>query len=188
VELRLVHTPVSRSAKPRVRVEVSAADEANPSGRIIVRSGAKQLASVALTTGHRGSRTIVLPRLKVGKHRITASFSGSHVAPTSPVTTLRVTKAKPKVKLKLAPKVRVGSRAKATVRVKVVGIAKPTGKLVFKDGKKKIRVVKLKAKHRGKITVRIPRLAAGKHKITVTYQGTKQVKKKTSKASTLRIR
>src|SRR5690606_39682795 len=101
---------------------------------------------------------------------------------------LTVTKAKPKVSLKLAKKtVKASERAKVTVRVKVVGIAKPTGKLVFKDGKKKIRIVKLKAKHRGKITVRLPRLSAGKHKITVTYQGTKQIKKRTSKVMVLRV-
>ena len=58
-------------------------------------------------------------------------------------------------------------------------VGKPDGNATFWDGKKKFDRVKLK---RGKATVRLRDLVAGKHTLKVTYPGNKSWKK--SKATT----
>jgi hypothetical protein len=55
------------------------------------------------------------------------------------------------------------------------------------DGKKRITTVTLKAKRRGTVSVRLPRLSVGKHKLKVVYSGTKQIAKRTSKVVVLRV-
>ncbi|MDQ2624898.1 MAG: hypothetical protein M3Y20_07030, partial [Actinomycetota bacterium] len=117
--------------------------------------------------------------------RVTASRADYGSSSSATSSQVSVAKLKAKAKVKLAKKtVKVGKRAKVTVRVQVPGIAKPKGTLVIRDGKKKITTVKLKAKHAGKLTVRLPKLKAGKHKITVTFKATKQISKAKSKPKT----
>lgn len=186
VTVRLAKSSLPRSSRAKVTVKVSST--AAPVGKIVVRAGGKKLASATLKASHRGSRTLTLPYLKVGTHKVTASLEAGGAIVASKAAPLRVTKGKAKVTATLAKKkVSQGSRARLTVRVKVKGLAKPTGKLVIRDGKKKLRTVTLKAKHRGKISVRLPRLAPGKHAITVSYGGSSQVKKKNAKKLVLRV-
>lgn len=121
--------------------------------------------------------------------RVTASRSDYPTASSARSSSVKVAKIAPKVSLKLAKKsIKASAKAKVTVRVKVKGIAKPTGKVRIYDGKKRIKTVTLKAKHKGKLTVTLPRLKVGKHKVKVTYLGSKQVVKKTSAPKTLTVR
>src|SRR5690606_35312097 len=121
--------------------------------------------------------------------RVSASRADYGSSSSATSSLVKVVKLKAKVKTKLAKKkVTVGKRVKVTVRVRVPGIAKPKGTLVIRDGKKKVATVKLKAKHAGKRTVRLPQLKAGKHKITVTFKATKQIAKSKAKPKTLRVR
>ena len=121
--------------------------------------------------------------------RVSASRADYGSSSSATSSLVKVVKLKAKVKTKLSKKkVTVGKRVKVTVRVRVPGIAKPKGTLVIRDGKKKVATVKLKAKHAGKRTVKLPQLKAGKHKITVTFKATKQIAKSKAKPKTLRVR
>lgn len=177
--------------KPAVLTATVTVPGRSPAGRVVFRDGTKSLGTVSVSGGV--ARLTVKPTLKVGNHRITAQFVPSDATvrgATSSARTLKVNKAKTKtVKVKLAEKrVTAKSRARLTVTLKVPGVAKPKGKLVIRDGKKRIATVKIKPKHGGKRTVRLPRLSPGKHRISVRYQGTKQIAAKTSKKITLRVR
>ncbi len=80
------------------------------------------------------------------------------------------------------------SKAKLKVTVKVTGASRPTGTLVVYDRKKKIATVKLTSSRKGVVTVTLPKLAKGKHRLTVAYSGSKSIAKKTSKVVTLTVR
>jgi uncharacterized protein YjdB len=83
------------------------------------------------------------------------------------------------------------ARAKLRVTVKVTGVAKPTGKVkvTWAKGKKKAsKTFTIKGKHRGSITVKLPKLSRGAYKVSTSYQGSKVVKKKNGKARTLTVR
>ena len=102
---------------------------------------------------------------------------------------MKVAKLKAKVSAKLAKKsIKAKQRGKVTVTVKISGIKKPTGKLLIRDGKKTIKTVTLKAKHQGKVTVKLPKLKKGKHKISAQLKATKQLAKSTSPKKNLRVR
>ncbi|NKX92916.1 hypothetical protein HF995_06435 [Sanguibacter hominis ATCC BAA-789] len=75
-------------------------------------------------------------------------------------------------------------KRKATVRVKAAGVAAPTGKVTVRYGKKKVTRT-LRAKDKGKLVVKLPR---GTHKVKVSYSGSAQVLKTTSKTLRLKVR
>ncbi len=159
-------------------------------GEVTFRSGKTVLGAATVKAGKATLK--VKPTFKVATHRVIAEFVSSDAAvagSTSKAVTLKVTKTKAKVTAKLAKKsVRVGTKGKVTVTIKATGVAKPTGKVVVYDGKKKIRTVTVKAKHGGKVTITLPKLKKGTHKIKVTYNGSTEVAKKTSKVVDLRVR
>ncbi len=189
--VKLGATKAKAGAKPKVRVTVSGLTGASLTGKVTVKRGSKVLATATLKASHRGKITISVPKQKVGKHQLTATFVGntSLLPSSSARARLTVTKAKPKVSFKLVKKkISRSAKAKVKVVVKVAGIAGPTGKLRIYDGKKRLRTVTLKAKHRGRLTVTLPRLKAGKHRIKVVYAGSSQTTKKTSAKKTLTVR
>ncbi len=102
---------------------------------------------------------------------------------------VRVPKVATSVRLKVTPKkTRYGrSGAKLVARVKVA--AGPLkGKVVFRDGKKKIKTVKVK---KGKAVLKLSatKLKRGKHKITATYVAKHPAyKRSVSRPITLRVR
>jgi len=100
---------------------------------------------------------------------------------TSTVKTSAATKAVPKAKATV--KVTAGKKS-ATVKVTAKGVTAPTGKVTVTYGKKKVTVT-LKAKHKGKIAVKLPK---GTHKVKVTYAGSKQVVKATTKTLKVKVR
>jgi len=96
-----------------------------------------------------------------------------------------------KVTVKLAAKkIARKDRGKVTVTVVVPGVAKPTGTLVVKAGKKSVTVA-LKAAKKGKVTVKLPKLAKGSYGVTATFAPTaasaKAAIKGVSKKVTLRV-
>ena len=134
-----------------------------------------------------------LPRtLAVGKHTLRAQFvpaAKDVVRATSKAVTVKVVKASAKVTVKLARStVKRTVKGRLKVTVSVVGVPRPTGTLVVYEGSKKVTSKVLKAKHQGKVTITLPRLAKGTHKLKVTYRGSSKVAKKTSSTVKLRVR
>lgn len=174
----------------RLTASVVLADGSVPAGEVVFRDGTRTLGRVRVA---QGEASLLLKRAEpVGRLQVTAQFVPSQpgvVGSTSSAVAVRVVKAAAKVAGKLAKKrARAGKRAKYRIRVKVAGVARPTGRLVIQDRKKTVRTVRLKTKDKGRITVRLPKLSRGKHRIRVVYQGNATVKKKASKRVTVRVR
>lgn len=67
-----------------------------------------------------------------------------------------------------AKSLKAGKAGKATVSVKTVGVAKPTGKIKIKVGSKSVTKT-LKATNKGKVSITLPKLKKGKHTLKVTF-------------------
>jgi hypothetical protein len=110
-------------------------------------------------------------------------------AAPSALGTIELSKQASKVKAKAAPKA-AKKGAVVTVKGKVTneyvktGGPEATGKVIIKDGKKKVGTAKLK---KGKFVVKLKGLAVGSHKLTVLYKGDGYTDKGKSKAVTVKI-
>jgi hypothetical protein len=116
-----------------------------------------------------GKATFALPaKLAVGKHTLKATFAtkGDVQSGTSPDTAFTVTKAKSSIKAG-------ANKAKTAVQVKVKSTVKAAGDVVLKRGKTVVDKAKLNKK--GKATLSLQSLNAGKQKLRVVYQGSKKV-------------
>lgn len=118
---------------------------------------------------------------------VTASSSGFA---DGKVTTaaVRVAKNPSTTEAKLsASTIKRSKRAKLTITVTVPGVAKPTGVLLVKVGKKTVKKIRLKPKKKGKVTFKLPKLKPKKHKIKVIYRGNATIAKSKSKRVVLKV-
>lgn len=132
-----------------------------------------------------------------GTTTLGAVVGGEPATPVKPPTvapsTGKVTgKVAPKLSAKLAKtSIKARQRAKVKIAVTLPGTKvgpQPTGQLVIRDGGRIISVKKLKASHRGRITVTLPRLAKGRHYVKVTLNGNPVRLPATSPYRSLRVR
>lgn len=75
---------------------------------------------------------------------------------------------------------------KATVRVTASRV--PTGQVLVQDKGRTIGRATLSASHRGRVTVRLPKLKKGVHKLVVKYLGSSTVRPSTGPVRTVRVR
>ncbi len=160
-------------------------------GTVRFTIGGKAIGKPVAVVG--GKAKVRLPARTVGKHAVVATFvpaaPGNVLGSRSATRSVKVSKAsavatvKPSVK-----KITRGAKATVKITVKVKGVKAPTGKVAIYDGRKKIKTVTLKAKHRGKLTVKVAGIKkVGKHKISVRYLGSKNIKADRSPAKNLRV-
>lgn len=166
-----------------------------PAGAVTVYDGSTPIAkNVKLSSS--GKATVkISATLKAGKHSINAVYVPSSSAAKlytgvrSAGKTVTVAKATSKVSVKLSKKsISAKSKGKLTVTVKVSGVSTPGAKLTVLDGKKKIKTVTLKSSAKGKVSISLPKLKKGTHKITVTYAGTANVKADSSSRVSLKVK
>jgi hypothetical protein len=88
---------------------------------------------------------------------------------------VRLAKARPTVTATLVKRsIRAADRGELVVKVKVKGMNSPEGKIRVQVGGKK-QTVALKEYDQGEVTIELPKLRRGTHKIKVTYLGSPQV-------------
>ncbi|MCL3836447.1 Ig-like domain repeat protein [Aeromicrobium duanguangcaii] len=179
---------VSTRIAPKVTVKVSASRVA-PVGKVHIRRGGVTVKTVNLTTASKGTATVAIPKMKRGKQWISAVYVGNSQIRKSTSRTIKVVVTKPpkvvSAKTTIAlPKgpYATGARPAATVTVKPTDGRVVTNKIsVYVDGKRIASPALTKAK-RGKVSVRLPALAPGKHTIRATYWGSKTVRRSYAKA------
>lgn len=113
--------------------------------------------------------------------RVTATTVG-HQPVTATSMASRVAKAKATVRASLAKK-RIKTSQRAAVRVRVAAPAQANGKVLVKV---KGRVVADGTVRNGRLTVRLPKLKAGKHRLVISYLGNDRVGARNT-AVTLRV-
>ena len=139
-----------------------------------------------------GSASITLPGgLTPGTYPLTATFLGSHgIAASTGSTTVRITKAMPRVAFSL---VKAKVRRTRHARIKVVATVpaatsvRPYGQIVVRDGRRVITTKALKVSDNGRVTIRLPKLKKGKHKLTVALRATSLLSTAASGKRTLRV-
>lgn len=89
--------------------------------------------------------------------------------------------------VKLSPS-RIKTTKRAKVRVQVTSAGTRTGRVEVYDRSRRIAAATLKPAHRGRITVTLPKLRKGHHKISVKYLGDGRTKGSRSASRTLTVR
>jgi hypothetical protein len=89
----LLGTTIKKSAHGKVSVSVAGSGVSRPTGTLTVKQGKKVLAKVKLKASSNGRKTISLPKLGKGKHKLKVVYSGSATVKgsTSKNVTLKVT-------------------------------------------------------------------------------------------------
>ncbi|MDQ6523017.1 HtaA domain-containing protein [Nocardioides sp. LHD-245] len=126
-----------------------------------------------------------------GVHRLEARFPGADgLQASSGVGRVQIAKATPGVRATL-PKKRVSrtARAKVAVVASLPGSPLPvTGRVVVRVDGKVVKRGPLAPNVRGRTVLRLPRLSAGTHRVTVTVAADPRFRAATSKAVVLRVR
>lgn len=173
-----------------ISVKATGVAASAPTGSVTVSAGGSTIATGSLAAG---AATIVLPaNLPAGQHALTVTYAGngSYEAATHAVT-LTVAKASASAPtFKARGTVRAKKAGSATVAVTApAGLAAPGGTVritIVKGGAKKAVSGTLGAK--GKVTVKLPKLAQGTWKVTVTYLGDATYQAGTPKAFKLTVK
>jgi hypothetical protein len=84
-------------------------------------------------------------------------------------------------------KIRKTSRGKMKVAVTAQGVSSPTGKVTVLKGTRALATGTLTSAKLGKITVTLPRLSVGKHRLRVKYKGNQQLSSSKSAYRTLTV-
>ncbi len=180
-----VDSDVRLGSSARIAVRVTGG-AGTPTGAVSVRSGTSVLATARLTSG-RATLSVPVKALGVGTHALTVGYAGdaTHAASQDRVT-LRVLKATSTTTASARP-VRVTTRQQAVVSVRVGSAVTATGsvRVEVRLGSRVVatRTVRL-AGERGRVT--LPRLAAGRYRVTATYTGSASVLGSTD-ATALRV-
>ncbi|SNS67985.1 alpha-1,2-mannosidase, putative [Micrococcales bacterium KH10] len=127
VTLTATAAPRRYRVRATVVISATAATSVRPTGTVIVSSGSRRLGAARLVLGR---ANVTLPRnLEVGRHRLAVSYTPDPAVTTwrsaSTATTLRVKKARPKVRVTKVTGLRQGRKAIIRVRVNKVGAYTP---------------------------------------------------------------
>ncbi len=186
VQLTLSSTSAAYGTTLNAAVTVSSATTV-PTGLVQLRAGNQIVGTTALRADagavKRSSAQIVVPTaaLSVGSQRLTVSYAGDTALNASNATSaVTITKAKATVKAKIVKpkKLTTKKRGKVNVTVQVPGVVNPGGKVVVRDGKRKVGSAKVNAK--GKAKIKLKKLKAGKRTLKVQYNGSNFVAKATA--------
>lgn len=156
-------------------------------GTVVLRDGS-WAKSVAVPAG--GTVKVALPTtLPVGRHRLAATFAGRPgILASTGAVAHTVVKATSASGLSLnKKKIKKSKRAVATVTVRAAGIPGPTGTVRIYDGSKVISTATLSAPAKGSITITLPKLKKGTHKIKVGYAGSSAVNASASAVVKLKV-
>lgn len=156
---------------PKVSVTVTGSNSVKPSGKVTVKEGSTTRGTATLDS-HGKATVSVSSHLSVGTHTLTVSYAGNGGLNTSTATVkLTVTKATASVSTSHPSSVSHLKQAKVSVKVTAPGTT-PGGKVQIVDGTKVIATRTLSA---GKVTVTLPKLKKGTHKLHVHYLGSSTV-------------
>lgn len=123
-----------------------------------------------------GSAKVTLPKaLAPGRHRLSADYLGNaHTRPSSAGATLTVTKAHPRLSLRvLDPSLATSQRGRLRLVATIPGASRlaPTGQLAIRDGRQVLRVHALRRARHGRATIVLPRLTPGVHYLRASLSG-----------------
>ncbi|WP_137294418.1 family 78 glycoside hydrolase catalytic domain [Nocardioides dongxiaopingii] len=145
---------------------------AAPTGTVTVSRGTTAIGSGAVVDGVAKVR-LAGTSLPAGTHALTLAYGGDPAnASSSGTVAVRIGKASSSIGATLRPQQpKAGTRPRVRVTVKVAGVA-PTGAVKIRRGGKVVTSGQVRG---GKVVLRLPRQAAGRHTMTIRYVGTDDV-------------
>ncbi len=177
-------------ATASVTVDVATARRVAPtSGKVEVLADGVPIASAALTKAAAGRVTIALPVLEPGTRRIQARFLGTtfQTASTGAEQQLSV---KERSSTGFAAPSSGKTTTRATVKVKVVSARKAyatSGTVTIRSGTKVLATVRLTAATKDAVEVVLPRLAAGTHQLTASFEGNDMLEPSVGAVRTIKV-
>ncbi|WIB35556.1 Ig-like domain repeat protein [Curtobacterium sp. MCJR17_043] len=170
---------VGKTAK--VAVTVTGADAAG--GTVTLKNGKETLGTAQVAAA--GTATVSFVP-KAASYKLSAVYVGkaSGTTVTSPTVSAAAAKGTATVTVSAIKSVKASAKAKVAVRVSGAGSV-PTGTVTVKEGSKKLASGTVSSKD-GRVTVTLPKLKAGTHKLTVSYGGS-TTWNSASKAATLKV-
>ncbi len=158
---------VDHGKKFKIKVNVTSSS-GKPSGEVEVLDGNTKVATGKVSNG---SANLQVEGLEPGKRTLTVRYLGNATYAGSETTvTVTVKKVASKVNAKVtSKKITPTTNGELLVTVKTPGIT-PDGLVTVSSGSK-VLVADIELSPAGTATVKLPKLKAGTHKITVNYQG-----------------
>lgn len=188
---RLSRSTVSRGGVVEVEVDVTHGDHGTLE-LLIDGKVAERTSMIPQGPGTTHTHLLTAPAPTVGKHTIAVRrvATATEAAATSAPATLTITKATLRGRPKVSAKTfRAGTKPSVTVTVpQTKHRAYATGKVRLYVGKKLVRTVTLKAKHRGRIVTTLPVRPTKAIKVRAVYAGSKDVVGATSKVTTIKAK
>lgn len=174
-------------------VDVSASYGGTPAvGTVkLVRGASEVLGTATLDAYGKATFSISGTRWVAVANSLRVAYEGSDDAPraSSPATAVTVYRAVPTLtKITTGSTVRSTSNGVVWARVYVPGVTHPRGTFGVYDGSKRIQTATIAANANGIKKITLPRLARGKHVLTVKFLGTDLVAPKTSARKTVTSR
>jgi hypothetical protein len=169
-------------------VVVSVTGTAGSGGTVTVTDGATPLATGAVSAGGSATLPIGGTQLTPGAHTLTIAYGGTAQAqPSSTTRTVTVTAATPAPPAASTTTLVAPRTARKSKKVKVTVTVSPaaTGTVTIYDKGKALKQVPLGAG--GTVSVKLPKLKAGKHKLTAAYGGSATVSPSTSAAVKVKV-
>lgn len=171
--ISLASRTLSFGRTPVATVRVADASGAPVAGAVEVEVNGRVLPATLAA----GQAKVTLPRnLRPGTHQVAVRYDGADgVLASSAATTLTVVRTKPAVTWQLGDR-RITTRQTPLVRVyaTIPGAAglHPSGQVVIKDGARVIKVATLRSTDKGRLSIRLPRLARGTHHLRIELSPT----------------
>jgi len=168
-----ISAPASIKVGATVPVIVWVDGAAPAGGTVTLYDGETTLATKVLTEGEQGAYLTFVAK-KVG-YNLSATYTapaGSNTSnSTSAPKAINFAKGTPVIKVGTIKTVSASSKSKFVVALTGVTGAVPTGTITIKEGST-VRVADLAiSSTTGKVTVTMPKLKKGTHKVTITYSG-----------------
>ncbi|WP_377321331.1 Ig-like domain repeat protein [Pimelobacter simplex] len=183
-----VSTTVTKKPTPAATgtatLEVTSDETATGDVQLQVKRANGSVVAITSAQLQDGAAAVTLPRLAPGRYSLVASYAGDGVvAGATSTTTLDVVKVAARVTAAWAKKPTARKAGKLKVTVSATGVT-ATGKVtvVIKNAKgKKVKTV-AGTLSKGVVTIKVPKLKAGKYKLSVAYAGDSQLNGASSSA------
>lgn len=151
-----------------VHLEITVQAAEVPSGDIEVSDNGTSMGTYPLFDG---GQSITFSKVHPGKHTYRVAYLGDGTYQESESSSTVVVTTTSAISETLPATVEHGKRAKGVVKVTADG-ARATGMIQVVAGSKVLKQAYLK---KGKATIRLPKLSAGKHKLKILYGGSEVV-------------
>ena len=141
-------------------------------GTVVFRDGTTVLGTTVLTAGEQGAFFSFIA--KKTAYSITATYTapaGSTTASSEGAKSIELGKGTPRVINGAIKVVKANKQSKFVVQVAGVAGAVPTGTITITEGTRVLLANKAISSVNGSVTVLLPKLKKGTHKVTITYNG-----------------